>query len=698
MLKIKFLNKESSAISILLFVLLVPLLLHFYMPASIQVEFTAQSDAVFQVYWAAAQQNYSERQSSRIYYNASQKKCTLPLPDLGKIAKLRIDPANKPSELVIKQILIKQSGYQTIRLKTPEALKTVRPIFDIQKYDVRQNGLSVTASGGDPQLELNIRPAVENRLRIYFNVGYILSILSATLLAISCIPLVDYILQMKQKVDKSLYPTMALSSDRLLKAGTLIAILGSAFLIVVIPVELSDSLKPYHFILYLAGIGVPLFFLSYFFLSRPFYQYPVQFRMSPQSWFWYAAPCYMVWTIYLLAFWPCSMSPDSLSQWNDALSGHFRDWHPAFHSMNFWLIAQLWRTPSAIAFTQIFFLGLTVAWGLRIIRKLGVPQIFIIISCLLLALSPVNGFMIITLWKDVAYSIAVFVLTLIVLQIVISDGRWLTKRRAWIFMGIILALTAIYRHNGLSVALGTPALLLMIYRKFRKELLFAFLLGSMLYVGIRGPLYSLLDIQRNLPKPTFKPKVAKYITPKKLVAPKTRSTPSDANQSLIPQAIDVLQYYADLGSTVWRIKPLEGRFKRTEYVNLWWESKDGIRYINSNKLGIKESSLFPKIRDYIFRQYLETISSPLKYFFWRPAFYLYIFLATIIMVAIRFGKWQFLLLPVPFICHLLPFFLISTSKAIFRYHYSIVLISMVLSIPLLFIKQPVIKTEAAHHS
>ncbi len=680
----EFITKESSVIAILLFTSISLLFLFFYKPASIHVEFSAESGSVFQVYWATAEQGYSEKQSSRIYYRVGKTQCTFTLPDLKKITSLRIDPARKASEMVFKSIVIKQLGYLAIRLETPASLKAIKPLYEIREYDVHPNGLTVITFGSDPQLELHIRPVLENRLLSYS--GYIIGSIITCLVSIILASFVYRFSQIQKKVGAR-YPTITLPSNRVITASTLIATIGSAFLIVIIPIELHASLKSYSLILYLIGIGTPLFLFSYWFLSRPTYQNPVKIDIKPKVWLWYAAPCYLAWTVYLLAYWPCSMSPDSLSQWNDALTGHFKDWHPAFHSMNFWLIAKIWNSPTAVACTQILVLGLTTAWGLSIMLKLGVSKVIILISCALLALSPVNGLMIITLWKDVAYSIAVLALTLIVLQIVISDGQWLSKRRSWIFMGIIVALTAIYRHNGLSAALGTPIVLLVIYRKFWKQLVLAFLLGSIIYVGIRGPLYTVLDIQRNLPKPYFKPKVAKYVKPKADDSPKIQSAPSDTRQTFIKETFQIIQYYTDLSSTLWRIKPLEGRFRRTEYVNLWWEAEDGIRYINSNKLGIKEASLLPNIRDYGFEQYLRTISAPSKYFFWRPAFYLYVFGISVIIASIRFGQWKFLLLPVPIIFHLLPFFLISTSKAIFRYHYSIVIISMILSIPLLFIKQ-----------
>ncbi|MDM8553194.1 hypothetical protein QUF75_00470 [Desulfococcaceae bacterium HSG7] len=610
------------------------------------------------------------------------------LPDLEKITSLRIDPVRKESEFIFKSMVIKQPGYLTIRLETPASLKAIKPLYEIREHAVHPNGLTVITSGSDPQLELSIRPVIQNRMLSYS--GYIIGILIICLLSFISAPFVYRLLQIQKKDDKP-YPTIGLPSNRVLAGSALIAIIGSAFLIVVIPIKLPESSKLYYSILLMAGIGVPLFLFSYQFLSRPFYQHPVKIRINSKAWLWYAVPCYFVWTIYLLAFWPCAMSPDSLSQWNDALTGHFNDWHPAFYAMNFWVIAKIWHSPSAVAFTQILILGLTVGWGLSIMQKLGASKIAILISCLLLALSPVNGLMISTLWKDVAYSIAVLALTLIVLQIIISDGQWLTNRQALLFMGIIIALVAIYRHNGPSVALGTPIVLLVIYRRFWKQIILAFLLGIIIYVGIRGPLYGLLDIQRNLPKPNFK-LVAKYVKSKTDDVPKPEATPSSTKPTFIPKTIQpktiqALRYYADLSSTLWRIKPLEGRFRRTEYVNLWWEAEDGIRYINSNKLDIEEASLLPQIRDYGFEQYLRTISSPSKYFFWRPAFYLYVFLGSVIIASIRFSQWKFLLLLVPIILHLLPFFLISTSKAIFRYHYSIAIISMVLSLPFLFIKQ-----------
>jgi len=676
-----FTSIEALIITTLLFTSMFLMFYRFYMPASIQIEFQAESDSIFQVYWAAPNKTYSEKQSSLILFNTGSKSCQLALPNLKNIAKLRIDPLMKPSKLILKKIVINQLGYKPIQFETRAGLNKIKPLHQIREYELNNNGLAIVSSGIDPQLEIDVKPILKNRLLSY--VIYLIGAFISLLLTLTISPFVyKFVKSMRQSIP--LYFTRIFPSPKIRMYSAIIAVIGSALLIIVIPIQLPPSYTFVYLVLNLAGIGIPIFLLSYWLLSRPVYRYQV-IKVSSWSWLWYAAPCYLIWTIYLLAFWPGQMSPDSLSQWKDAMTGNFRDWHPAFHSMTLWLITRFWDSPPAVAFTQIFFLGLTVAWGLVILRKLGVPKFLNFIVCLFFALTLVNGLMVIALWKDVAYSIAVLAMTLIVLQIVSSDGKWILERRSWIFFGVIIVLTAIYRHNGVSTALGTPLILIVIYRKFWKQLTFALVLGMFLYIGIRGPLYGILDINRNLPNPNFQPKVAKYEKRRLGATVTTPTSTTSENQSIFRNTIKVFRYYADLSSTIWRVKPLEGRFKRVEYTNVWWDHKKGIRYINSNKLDINEDSLAPRIRNFIFNKFIQSVSQPQSYFIWRPAFYLYLFLASVVIVSIRLNSWKFLLLSVPIVLHLLPFFLISTSKAVFRYHYSVVIVSLLLSLPLFFL-------------
>lgn len=672
-----FINIEAFIVTALLFTFMFLLFYRFYMPASIRVEFQTDSDSVFQVYWASENKAYMEKNSVSIFFSSGNTTCQLALPNLKNITKLRIDPLLKPSKMVINKIIINQLGYLPTRLETHAELKKIKTLNQIREYELNTNGLAIVSSGIDPQLEIALKPILKNHILSY--VAYFIGAFISLLLTLTIAPFIYRFVKSK-KQSLSLHPAKIFPSIKARTYGASIAVIGSIFLFIVIPVQLQPSYTFFYFVIHFVIISISIFLLSYWLLSRPVYRYRV-ITVSSWSWLGYAAPCYLIWTLYLLAFWPGQMSPDSLWQWKQAMTGDFHDWHPAFHSMSIWLITRLWCSPSAVAFTQIFFLGLTAAWGLVILRKWGVPRLLTYFVCLFFALFLVNGLMVITLWKDVAYSIAILAMTLIVLEIVLSDGKWILKRRAWIFFGVIITLAAIYRHNGVATALGTPLILILVYRKFWKHLAFAFALGILLYIGIRGPLYEIFDIQRKLPNPNFKPKVDKYEKRQPSTTTPTSVAATSEKKSVIRSTTKVLRYYADLSSTIWRIKPLEGRFRRTGYSNIWWDHKKGLRYINSNKLDIHEDSLAPQIRKFVYKKYIQSVEKPQSYFIWRPASYLYLFLASVIIASIRLNSWKFLLLPVPIVLHLMPFFLISTSKAIFRYHYSVAIVSLLLSLP-----------------
>ena len=128
--------------------------------------------------------------------------------------------------------------------------------------------------------------------------------------------------------------------------------------------------------------------------------------------------------------------------------------------------------------------------------------------------------------------------------------------------------------------------------------------------------------------------------------------------------------------------------KRIEYVNLWIEQQDSVtevKYISGNKLGIDEKSLIPAGRDFIYTIFYETIHN--KYFFWiwRPAAYLYVLSTLLVILSWRFRERLYLIL-LPALVNSLPIFLVVVHKSIFRYHYPIVILGIVLIFPLLFLK------------
>ena len=196
-----------------------------------------------------------------------------------------------------------------------------------------------------------------------------------------------------------------------------------------------------------------------------------------------------VWGIYLLTFWPGMMSTDSNVQWQQVITGIFSDAHPVFHTLFIWLITRLWFTPAAVAIVQILSLSLTTAWGISLLDEQGLPWAAWTLVALF-ALSPANGDMVIILWKDIPYSTSLFLLSLMILKIVFSQGKWLAKRSTWVWLALVSLCVASFRHNGLPIPFLTLPILILVYKKWWKPLVSSLVLFFALYLLIHGPLYN----------------------------------------------------------------------------------------------------------------------------------------------------------------------------------------------------------------
>ena len=221
---------------------------------------------------------------------------------------------------------------------------------------------------------------------------------------------------------------------------------------------------------------------------------PLQF-----SWFLYTLPMVAVWGIYLLTFFPGMMSPDSNDQWRQIISGHFNDTHPVFHTLSMWLVTRVWLSPAAVVISQILFLSLTVAWGIRLLEEHDLPAWAGWLLAAIFALAPLNGNMVIVLWKDIPYSTSLFLLSLMILKVVLTNGAWLEKRFTWVWLGLVSLCVASFRHNGLPIPIVSLIALLIFYRKWWKKLIQATLLAVLLYGVIHEPFYKALGVgQRQL--------------------------------------------------------------------------------------------------------------------------------------------------------------------------------------------------------
>ena len=216
------------------------------------------------------------------------------------------------------------------------------------------------------------------------------------------------------------------------------------------------------------------------------------------QWLLYMLPMLLVWIFTLLVFWPGIITNDSLAQWVQGVDNEFQDWHSAFHALLIALLMKLWYSPAIVVILQSVLFAFLVAWGLKILEDNGVPLFITWLISFLFALYPTNDLLSITIWKDVPYAISILWLSILLLLIFLSNGKWVEKKNRWLVLGVAGFFVAIFRQNGIAVAFISLILLPLFYKPQWKLYLRSVLLFSLLYAGVKGPLYNVVKVNREV--------------------------------------------------------------------------------------------------------------------------------------------------------------------------------------------------------
>ncbi|HVU34448.1 MAG TPA: DUF6020 family protein [Opitutaceae bacterium] len=166
--------------------------------------------------------------------------------------------------------------------------------------------------------------------------------------------------------------------------------------------------------------------------------------------------CVACWSVFWLANFPAVMTPDSMSQWQQTLTGRYNDWHPVVHTLLIRVAAFVWPTPAAGIAVHIALMALALAYTLQVVSRLGCGPIPVVLTAALY-LHPVDGALLATLWKDVPFTACflAFTAALIVFS-GLTDAPTRLDTVAVALGGIGMALL---RHNGIAnVIAGLAAL------------------------------------------------------------------------------------------------------------------------------------------------------------------------------------------------------------------------------------------------
>ena len=219
-------------------------------------------------------------------------------------------------------------------------------------------------------------------------------------------------------------------------------------------------------------------------------------RRSGMHWILLSLPMIGVWLFFLLVFFPGFVTDDAFYEIRQFISGQYNDWHPILYAILIGVITRIYFSPVAVVVFQILIVSISFAWGLGELSSMGVSRRILWTLAVVSSIAPFNIVLTLTLWKDVPYSVCLFILSVIFLKIINTKGEWLISPWHLIGLGVVLSGIGLFRTNGLPVAVGSSLILIVFFHKRWKKTIIAVGIFAGTLAIFLGPVYSLLNVKR----------------------------------------------------------------------------------------------------------------------------------------------------------------------------------------------------------
>lgn len=434
--------------------------------------------------------------------------------------------------------------------------------------------------------------------------------------------------------------------------------------------------------------------------------------------------CALVWFVYLLAFWPGAMTPDSVYQWRQVLDLRLDNDHPFTHTLAIWLITRIWLSPAMVAMVQIAALSAVVGWGMVTLRRAGMPRWAGMLVTGLIALSPANAVLAITLWKDVPYGILLAALTVFIVNLARCGGEPLKRWGPCLALGVLAAGLSLLRHEGLVTGGITLALLFVVFRGYRGGVLVGAAVALLLYVGTTQIVSRTLDVRKariGIETLMFHQIAAHwengtYFAPEERALIAELHPPGDrlayspyTTRHLLhgsfrwhvmeERRADVrrlfwatlrrnpkvnLRHQLEASAFVRRIIP--SRSAKYDSTPIWMD-RGTLRTISKNDHGLVEQSFAPGLAQRLSTTWGLSANRTFHVLVWRVPFWFYLGLASVVIAALRLRRTSLLLAAVPVLAHCATVTMLPIANN-FRYVFGVYISSLILLGLLFVVRRP----------
>lgn len=175
-----------------------------------------------------------------------------------------------------------------------------------------------------------------------------------------------------------------------------------------------------------------------------------------------------VWTIVFIGMFPGTITSDSIDQYLQALGQwNLNNAHPVLMTLMIRATTIISKNPAFFIYLQILFFAFLISFILTFLYKKGLSKKAIYIFSFLFAILPSSYLLIVSLWKDVIYTIALLWMTYLLFRLCLNEKEFFQKKINSIAFVVATMLVAFFRHNGIGPFLFV--LIYFIYLTFKKR-------------------------------------------------------------------------------------------------------------------------------------------------------------------------------------------------------------------------------------
>ena len=213
------------------------------------------------------------------------------------------------------------------------------------------------------------------------------------------------------------------------------------------------------------------------------------------------------WLPYFLTFYPGTISSDSLGELSTVINNftNVSDHHPVLHilfisvpyNIGYAIFGNITSAVAVVTVSQMIILSSIFSSLIVFLYNRKIRDIILFMVMIFYALIPMHGYYSIVMWKDVLFSGLLLLLTMQTIRIIEKEQDRTLSFKKLIGFIITSILCVFFRNNAIYMYMILAIVTLIIFRKYYKIFIGAFLIVFLTYYIIKGPVFDYFNILKS---------------------------------------------------------------------------------------------------------------------------------------------------------------------------------------------------------